>query len=446
MENFEKNKIKEIDAKRDTVKFIAVLGCVAMGIGLMLLLANYWQSILSSKWFLLCCGIALHGLAFAPSTKKIFKAFPEILAAMGTTLVGFALWHLLPNAWQDHTKLGCILLLTLLIGFIRNYKLHDVLAYCLVIALFIRGVTTEELDTSFYYIGIFFVMGVFALEAYLRKSVVAFAAALATLGMAQFIFGDILPFRPLQLSLNALVFWGLACSPQLRKFNEKFSKTAYVIAFLETSVVLYILAFSESWKSDWFNNHLSLAVFRKNVPYSVFTSLFYVLELTLTAYGFIFFWKTGPKARAKITFLIPLTITVIFLLCNIGTGTKVGDALYLLPEAFYSNLFFLIWFVYLFFNVWVSFKENRLLLRVFGLVFIVIGGIARIIAENSLEEITTAFCFIYAGMVLLFTAYCAFKVVSDEEERLAASAEENYADSFKLNSALNEGGTHDEVQ
>ena len=43
MENFEKNKIKEIDAKRDTVKFIAVLGCVAMGIGLMLLLANYWQ-------------------------------------------------------------------------------------------------------------------------------------------------------------------------------------------------------------------------------------------------------------------------------------------------------------------------------------------------------------------------------------------------------------------
>ena len=91
--------------------------------------------------------------------------------------------------------------------------------------------------------------------------------------------------------------------------------------------------------------------------------------------------------------------------------------MYLLPESFYSNLFFLIWFVYLFFNIWVSFKESRLLLRVFGLVFIVVGGIARIIAENSLEEITTAFCFIYAGMVLLFTAYCAFKVLSDEEEK-----------------------------
>ncbi|MBR5624803.1 hypothetical protein IKW72_07380 [bacterium] len=446
MENFEKNKVKEIDAKRDTVKFIAVLGCVAMGIGLMLLLANYWQSILSSKWFLLCCGIALHGLALAPSTKKIFKAFPEILAAMGTTLIGFALWHLLPSLWDDDTKIGCILVFSLIVGFIRNYKLHDVLSYALVMALFIKGLIGDNFHTSFYYLGIFLVMGVFSINAYLRKSVVSFAAALATLGMAQFIFGNILPFRPLQLSLNALVFWGLACSPQIREFNEKFSKTAYVIAFLETSVVLYILAFEDTWELDWFNNHLSLAVFKKNIPYSVFTSIFYILELAVTAYAFIFFWKTGPKARAKITFLIPLTITVIFLLCNIGTGTKVGDALYLLPESFYSNLFFLIWFVYLFFNVWVSFKESRLLLRVFGLVFIVIGGIARIIVENSLEEITTAFCFIYAGMVLLFTAYCAFKVVSDEEEKLAEEEEKKYAENFKFNSALNEGGAHDEVQ
>ena len=284
------------------------------------------------------------------------------------------------------------------------------------------------------------------MNAYLRKSVVAFAAALATLGMAQFIFGNILPFRPLQLSLNALVFWGLACSPQIREFNEKFSKTAYVVAFLETSVVLYILAFEGIWGSDWFNNHLSLSVFKQNIPYSVFTSIFYTLELAVTAYAFIFFWKTGPKARAKVTYFLPVLITAIFLLCNIGTGTKVGDALYILPEAFYSNLFFLIWFVYLFFNVWVSFKESRVLLRVFGLVFIVIGGIARIIVENSLGEVTMAFCFIYAGMVLLFTAYCAFKVVSDEEERQAEAAEENYADSFKLNSTINRESEQEEMQ
>ena len=416
MENNEKFKTKEINAKKDTVQFIAILGCIAMGIGLLILLINYWNNIFSSKWFLLCCGIALHGLAFAPSTKKIFKAFPEILAAMGTALIGFALWHLLPSLWQDKTKLGCILIFSLLVGFVRNYKLHDVLSYALVVLLFNKGMADDDFGTSFYYLGIFFVMGVFSLNAYLRKSVVAFAAALATLGMAQFIFGNILPFRPLQLSLNALVFWGLACSPQIREFNEKFSKTAYVVAFLETSVVLYILAFEGIWGSDWFNNHLSLSVFKQNIPYSAFTSIFYVLELAVTAYAFIFFWKTGPKARAKVTYFLPVLITAIFLLCNIGTGTKVGDALYLLPEAFYSNLFFLIWFAYLFFNVWVSFKESRVLLRVFGLVFIVIGGIARIIVENSLEEVTMAFCFIYAGMVLLFTAYCAFKVVSDEEE------------------------------
>ena len=434
MENNEKFKTKEINAKKDTVQFIAILGCIAMGIGLLILLINYWNNIFSSKWFLLCCGIALHGLAFAPSTKKIFKAFPEILAAMGTALIGFALWHLLPSLWQDKTKLGYILILSLIIGFIRNYKLHDVLSYALVLMLFIRGAIHDDLDTSFYYLGIFFIMGVFSLNAYLRKSVVSFAAALATLGMAQFIFGNILPFRPLQLSLNALVFWGLACSPQIREFNEKFSKTAYVIAFLETSVVLYILAFEDTWELDWFNNHLSLAAFKKNVPYSVCTSIFYTLELAVTAYAFTFFWKTGPKARAKVTYFLPVIMTVIFLFCNIGTGTKVGDALYLLPEAFYSNLFFLIWFAYLFFNVWVSFKESRVLLRVFGLVFIVIGGIARIIVENSLEEVTMAFCFIYAGMVLLFTAYCAFKVVSDEEEKAL------------LEEALKEPTPSDEIQ
>ncbi len=446
MENYEKKKIKEIDAKRDTVQFIAVLGCIAMGIGLLILLVNYWQNIFSSKWFLLACGAALHGLALAPSTKRIFKAFPEVLAAMGTALIGFALWHLLPSLWHDRTKLGCILLLSMAIGFLRNYKLHAILSYALVVMLFFKGIADDDFGSAFYYVGIFFVMGAFGLEAYLRKSVVAFAAALATLGMSQFIFGNILPFRPLQLSLNALVFWGLACSPQVREFNEKFSKTAYVIAFLETSVVLYILAFEDVWSSDWFNNHLSLAAFKRNVPYSVFTSLFYVLELALTAYAFIFFWKTGPKARAKVTYLMPVIMTLIFLICNIGTGTKVGDALYLLPEAFYSNLFFLIWFVFLFFNIWVSFKESRILLRVFGLFFIVAGGIARIIVENTLEEVTMAFCFIYAGMVLLFTAYCAFKVLSDEEERMSSSAEENYADSFKLNSAVNRGDDQDDAQ
>ena len=445
MDNIEKNKVKEIDAKRDTVQFIAILGCIAMGIGLLILLVNYWHNIFSSKWFLLACGVALHGLALAPSTKKIFKAFPEVLAAMGTALVGFALWHLLPSAWLDRTKLGCILLLSMTIGLLRNYKLHAILSYALVLMLFYKGEVDDDFGSSFYYIGIFFVMAVFSLEAYLKKSVVAFAAALATLGMSQFIFGNILPFRPLQLSLNALVFWGLACSPQIREFNEKFSKTAYVIAFLETSVVLYILAFEDIWGFDWFNNHLSLAVFRKNVPYSIFTSLFYVLELTVTTYAFLFFWKTGPKARAKVTYLMPVIMTLIFLCCNIGTSTKIGDTLYLLPEAFYSNLFFLIWFVYLFFNIWVSFKEGRILLRVFALFFIVVGGIARIIVENTLEEVTMAFCFIYAGMVLLFTAYCAFKVLSDEEERLAASAEENYADSFKLNSSINRESEQEEV-
>ena len=79
MENNEKFKTKEINAKRDTVQFIAILGCIAMGIGLLILLSNYWQTIFSSKWFLLACGVALHGLAFAPSTQKIFKTLPEIL-------------------------------------------------------------------------------------------------------------------------------------------------------------------------------------------------------------------------------------------------------------------------------------------------------------------------------------------------------------------------------
>lgn len=446
MENNEKFKTKEINAKRDTVQFIAILGCIAMGIGLLILLSNYWQTIFSSKWFLLACGVALHGLAFAPSTQKIFKTLPEILAAMGTALIGFALWHLLPSLWQDRTKLGCILILSLIIGFVRNYKLHDVLSYALVAALFAKGLSDDEFGICFYYLGIFLVMGVFSFKAYLRKSVVAFAAALATIGMAQFIFGNILPFRPLQLSLNALVFWGLACSPQIREFNEKFSKTAYVIAFLETSVILFILSFEGIWGSDWFNNHLSLSVFKQNIPYSVFTSVFYVLELAVTAYAFIFFWKTGPKARAKVTYFLPVLITAIFLLCNIGTGTKVGDAFYILPEAFYSNLFFLIWFVYLFFNIWVSFKESRMLLKIFAIAFIIVGGIARIIVESSLEEVTMAFCFIYAGMVLLFTAYCAFKVLSDEEERMLAAADNDYADGFKLNSSLNRESEQDEAQ
>ena len=52
MDNIEKNKVKEIDAKRDTVQFIAILGCIAMGIGLLILLVNYWHNIFSSKWFL----------------------------------------------------------------------------------------------------------------------------------------------------------------------------------------------------------------------------------------------------------------------------------------------------------------------------------------------------------------------------------------------------------
>ena len=446
MEKNDKNKLKEIDAKRDTVQFLAILGCIALGIGMLILFANYWQTIFSSKWFLLACGVALHGLALAPSTKKIFKILPEILAAMGTALVGFALWHLLPSPWLDRTKLGCILLLSMAVGLIRNYKLHAVLSYALVVMLFFKGKADDDFGCGFYYAGIFFVMGVFSLEAYLRKSVVAFAAALATIGMAQFIFGNILPFRPLQRSFNALGFWGLACSPELRRFNEKFSKTAYVVAFLETSVVLFTLSFKNVWASDWFNNHLSLAVFMQNVPYSVFTSLFYVMELAVIACAFIFFWKTGPKARAKVTYFLPVLITVIFLLCNIGTGTRVGDALYLLPEAFYSNLFFLIWFLFLFFNIWVSFKESRILLRVFGLAFIVIGGIARIIVENSLEEVTTAFCFIYAGMVLLFTAYCALKVLSDEEERMLENADKDYADSFKLNSSINRESEQEEVQ
>ena len=219
-----------------------------------------------------------------------------------------------------------------------------------------------------------------------------------------------------------------------------------MIAFLETSVILFILSFEGIWGSDWFNNHLSLSVFKQNIPYSVFTSVFYVLELAVTAYAFIFFWKTGPKARAKVTYFLPVLITAIFLLCNIGTGTKVGDAFYILPEAFYSNLFFLIWFVYLFFNIWVSFKESRMLLKIFAIAFIIVGGIARIIVESSLEEVTMAFCFIYAGMVLLFTAYCAFKVLSDEEERMLAAADNDYADGFKLNSSLNRESEQDEAQ
>lgn len=419
----DENEIKKqeiANERRDSVKMMAVLGCVAIGIGLILLVVNYWETIFSSKYFLLACGLALHGLSFAPSTKKIFKALPEVLAMLGTALIGFALWHILPEGWEHRSKLGLILVITFAVGVARDMRLHEALSYFLVVLLFLEGLDHDDFALRFYTLGIFLVIAAFSFMAYWKKSVVAFAAALVSIGMAQFIFGEVLPFKPLQLSLNALIFWGLACSPQIREYNEKFSKISYVVAFLETSIIIYILAFEDVWELDWFNNHLSFSVLKKDVFYGVITSAFYFFEFAVTLLSFLYFWKSSAKARARITYFLPVLITLIFLLCNIGTNTKVGDTLYLLPESVYSNLFFFIWFLYLFFNIWVSFKERRILLRVFALFFIVIGGIARIIVENSLKELGTAFCFIYAGMILLFTAYCAFKVLSDEEEEEAA--------------------------
>ena len=422
----EENEIKKqeiANERRDSVKMMAVLGCVAIGIGLILLVVNYWETIFSSKYFLLACGLALHGLSFAPSTKKIFKALPEILAMLGTALIGFALWHILPGSWEGRSKLGLILIITFAVGAVRDMRLHEALSYVLVVILFLMGLKHDDFALNFYTFGILLVIAAFSSLAYFRKSVVAFAAALMSVGMAQFIFGDVLPFKPLQLSLNALVFWGLACSPMIRKFDERFSKISFVVAFLETSVILYIMGFKYVWEHDWFNNHLSFGVFRKDVIQGAVTSAFYLLEFAVILLSFINFWKAGTRARARITYFLPVLITLIFLLSNIGTETKVGNSLYLLPEGVYSNLFFIIWFLYLFFNIWISFKERRIALRVFALFFIVIGGVARIIAENSLKELGTAFCFIYAGMILLFTAYCAFKVLSDEEEAAAKGNE-----------------------
>lgn len=419
MEGNDIKKQKIANERRDSVKLMAVLGCVTIGIGIVLLFVNYWKTIFFSKYFLLACGLALHGLSFAPSMKKVFKALPEVLAVLGTALIGFALWHILPEGWEQRSKLGLIFIITFAVGAARNMKLHEALSCFLVVILFQKGLEHNDLALNFYTLGILFVIAAFSSLAYYRKSVVAFAAALMSVGIAQYIFGDVLPYKPIQLSLNALVFWGLACSPRIRKFDERFSKISFVVAFLETSLILYILGFKYYWENDCFNNHLSFEVYKKDAVHGAVTSAFFLLEFAVILLSFIDFWKAGTRARARITYFLPVLITLIFLLCNIGTDTTVGGALYLLPESVYSNLFFVIWFLYLFFNIWVSFKERRIALRIFALFFITIGGIARIIAENSLKELGTAFCFIYAGMILLFTAYCAFKVLSDDEEEAA---------------------------
>ena len=400
--------------KQDTIKLLAVLGCLAIGIGVLLLFGSYWREILTSKYVLLAAGLLLHFLALAPSSRKIFNALPCILAALGTALISSAFWMLCPD-WLMTTqhKTGCIILFMLALCFVRDYHLllaplsfPVIFVFCMV-----ENVFGHSYHSLFFQVGIFVVLGAYFLNAFVKKSVVSFIMAVLSIFLAQMIFDETLPLRPVQLALNALIFWGLACSTSIRKYRVAFSKAAFIFAFLGTSAILYLLSYCNYWEDKVFYNYNPLLYvdfvnFHLQAISFLLAILFYLLEFAFAGFFFFQFWKTGAEARKKIIYFLPAIISVVFLLCNLDLCVKFFGKNY---EEICAGIFFVIWFTYLFFFLWTSLKDHLIILRIFSAVFLIFGGIFRIFRENF-ETATIALCFLYSGIIILLFAYFYFKI------------------------------------